>query len=67
MNITPVTKTANACIEKLQKEGRVIINSLTQPTGKIGSWTYRGYGAPQEALISNLAKNNSLKSINYVV
>ena len=48
MSIAPITKNINPYVEKLQQKGKVIVQSLnSNPGGKLGGWTYRGYGAAE--------------------
>jgi len=73
MNITPITKGINACAQQLQKEGRVIVKSLTQTPGeKMGAWTMRGYGMPNSLDSGKLLFRSNeiakpLNSINHIV
>ena len=70
MNITPIMKNTENIAQKLQKEGKVFVQSLTNtPTYKIGGWTMRGYGMPQEtkaagAMLSRFGE--FAKPLNYV-
>ncbi len=52
MSIAPVMKNINPYVEKMQKKGQVLVQSITSnPGGKMGSWTYRGYGSPKETSV----------------
>ena len=74
MNITPITKNVDTYAQKLQKEGKVFVQSLTKtPTYKMGGWTMRGYGMlkeaqPAGAMLYRLGEfAKPLNSVNYLV
>ena len=73
MNFAPITKNIDTYAQKLQKEGRVVVQSLTQAPGeKMGAWTMRGYGMPNamdpgKLLFRSNEFAKPLNSINYIV
>ncbi len=52
MSITPIINKVTPAVQGLEKKGQVIVQSLTSAPGeKMGAWTMRGYGIPQESFM----------------